>query len=101
MTESPSPPTMFFSRHTKRRAFIAGLGSAAAWPVLAQAQQPAMPVVGYLSSRSAEAEAPMIAAVQQGLNATGYVENRNVKIEFRFADGELAHVSLFRPEADR
>jgi putative ABC transport system substrate-binding protein len=73
----------------RRRKFIAGLGSAAAWPVVARAQQPAMPVVGYLSSRSAEVEAPILAAVRQGLNVTGYVEGRNVKIEFRFADGDV------------
>ena len=62
--------------------FIAGLGSAAVWPVVARAQQAAMPVLGYLSSRSAQAETLMLAAVQQGLNATGYVEGRNVKIDF-------------------
>jgi putative ABC transport system substrate-binding protein len=73
----------------KRRTFIAGLGSAAAWPVVARAQQRAMPVLGYLSSRSAQAEALMLAAVQQGLNATGFVEGRNVRIDFRFADGEV------------
>ena len=74
-----------------RRDFIAGLGSAAAtWPGAARAQQrPAIPVIGYLSSRSFEAEAPTLAAVRQGLNATGYDEGRNVKIEFRFADGEV------------
>jgi putative tryptophan/tyrosine transport system substrate-binding protein len=73
----------------RRRTFIAGLGSTAAWPVVARAQQAAVPVIGYLSSRSFEAEAPMLAAVRQGLNATGYDEGRNVKIEFRFADGEV------------
>jgi putative ABC transport system substrate-binding protein len=73
----------------KRRTFIAGLSSAAAWPVVARAQQRAMPVLGYLSSRSAQAETLMLAAVLQGLNATGYVEGRNVRIDFRFADGEV------------
>ena len=76
----------------RRREFMAGLGSAAAWPVVARAQQPAMPVIGYLSSRSFEAEAPMLAAVRQGLNAVGFVEGQNVKIEFRFADGEVDHL---------
>jgi putative ABC transport system substrate-binding protein len=57
--------------------------------VAAVAQQPALPVIGYLSSRSAGAETLMLAAVQQGLNDTGYVEGRNVKIDFRFADGEV------------
>src|SRR6516165_7953163 len=77
----------------KRRTFIAGLGSAAAWQVVVRAQQrPAIPVIGYLSSRSFEAEAPTLAAVRQGLNATGYDEGRNVKIEFRFADGEIGRL---------
>src|SRR5262245_21371071 len=72
-----------------RREFITLLGGAAAWPVVARAQQPAMPVVGYLSGRSREAEAPMLAGFRKGLAETGYVENRNVEIDFRFADGEL------------
>src|ERR1700686_4512781 len=73
----------------RRREFIAGLGSAAAWPVVARAQQAALPVIGYLSGRSAEAEAPLLTAFRQGLNAIGFFEGRNVKIEFYFADGEL------------
>jgi putative tryptophan/tyrosine transport system substrate-binding protein len=73
----------------RRREFIVGLGSAAAWPVVGRAQQSALPVIGYLSGRSAEAEAPMLTAFRQGLNAIGFVEGRNVKIEFYFADGEL------------
>ena len=76
----------------KRRLFIAGLGSVAAWPVVARAQQPAVPVIGYLSTRSFETEAPMLAAVRQGLNAIGFVEGQNVKIEFRFADGEVGRL---------
>ena len=66
-----------------------GLGSAAAWPVAARAQQPVVPVIGYLSGRSAGAEASMLAAFRDGLSATGFVEGRNVKIEFYFADGEF------------
>ena len=71
-----------------RRQFIAGLGIAAAWPIAARAQQPAMPMISYLSGRSAEAEVSMLAAFRDGLNETGFVEGRNVKIEFYFADGE-------------
>ena len=73
----------------RRRDFIAGLGSAAVWPVAARAQQrPAMPVIGYLSGRSAESDVSMLAAVRRGLNAAGYVEGRNLAIEYRFADGQ-------------
>src|SRR6516162_4971372 len=80
MTESPSPPTMFFSRHTRRREFIAGLGSAAAWPGAARAQQPALPLVGYLSGRSAESDVSMLAAFRRGLNEAGYIEGRNLAV---------------------
>jgi putative ABC transport system substrate-binding protein len=72
----------------RRREFIAALGGAAAWPLAARAQQPRVPVIGYLSGRSAESDAPMLAAVRGGLNATGYVEGQNLAIESRFADGQ-------------
>ena len=66
----------------RRREFIAGLGSAAAWPVVARAQQPAMPVIGWLrGGRLPTAE--YLAAFRQGLNELGYIEDRNVKIELR------------------
>jgi putative tryptophan/tyrosine transport system substrate-binding protein len=74
----------------RRRDFIAGLGgSAVAWPLAAGAQQrPAMPVIGYLSGRSAESDVSMLAAVRRGLNEAGYVEGRNLAVEYRFADGQ-------------
>src|SRR5215475_3075902 len=73
----------------QRRDFIALLGGAAAtWPLVARTQQAALPVIGFLSGRSREAEAPMLAGFRKGLAETGYVENRNVEIDFRFADGE-------------
>jgi putative tryptophan/tyrosine transport system substrate-binding protein len=73
----------------RRRTFIAVLGSAVAWPLVVRAQQHALPVIGYLSGRSREAETPMLAAFRSGLRETGYVENRNVEIAFGFANGDL------------
>ena len=70
----------------QRREFIGVLGAAAAWPLTARAQQPAMPVIGFLSGRSLASDAHLVAAFGQGLNETGYVVDRDVKIEFYWAD---------------
>src|SRR5262250_3112837 len=81
----------------KRREFITLLGGVAAWPIAARAQQSAMPVIGYFSGRSPVTDGPMLSAFRQGFSETGFVEGRNVAIEFRWAEGryerlpELVH----------
>jgi len=73
----------------RRREFITLLGGAvAAWPILARAQQPTMPVIGFLHSGSLELFTARVAAFHQGLNDTGFVEGRNVAIEYRWAHGQ-------------
>jgi putative ABC transport system substrate-binding protein len=73
----------------KRRTFIAGLGSAAVWPAMARAQQPAMPVVGFLSAQSPEVEYKFATIpFLQGLKEAGFVEGQNVAIEYRSAENQ-------------
>jgi len=85
----------------KRREFIAGLGAAAVWPVAARAQRPAVPVVGFLNSESLEPRRAMLAAFHRGLAETGYVEGRNLAIEYRWAEGRNDRLPVLAAELVR
>src|SRR5215472_2502185 len=88
----------------QRRDFIAGLSSAAAWPLASPAQQRAVPVIGVLGTTSRDKSVPSLAGFRQGLKAAGFNEGENVAIEYRWADGnydrlpalaaELAHLPV-------
>jgi putative ABC transport system substrate-binding protein len=81
-----------------RRAFIAAFGSAAAWPLAARAQQPTMPVVGFLNSGSGDTLAPLVAGFRRGLNDVGFVEGRNVAIEYRWAENQVDRLPALAAE---
>jgi putative tryptophan/tyrosine transport system substrate-binding protein len=85
----------------RRREFIAGLVSAAAWPLAARAQQPAMPVIGFLSSASAEAIRFDLAGFHQGLRENGYFDGRNVAMEYRWAEGRIDRLPAMAVELVR
>jgi len=80
--------------YIRRRKFLASLGgAAAAWPLAARAQQPAMPVIRYIGSGSLEPSAPYLIAFRKGLSDTGFVEGRNVAIEYRWAEGHYERMA--------
>ena len=79
----------------RRREFMSALGGAAAWPLVAGAQQPRLPVVGWLSSRNSETDAHVLPAFRRGLNRQGYVESRNVTIEYRWSDTQDDQLPAF------
>jgi len=82
----------------KRREFIAGLGGAAAWPLTARAQQPAVPVIGLLQGRTPEAAEPLTMAFHKGLGEIGFVEGRNVTMEYRYAGGNFDAIPALAAE---
>jgi putative tryptophan/tyrosine transport system substrate-binding protein len=83
----------------KRREFITLLGGAAvSWPQTVRAQQPALPVIGFMSGRSADAGSVVAAAFRQGLNEAGFVADRNVTIEYRWAADQLDRLPAIAAE---
>src|SRR5262249_50666133 len=88
----PTRPRRRGDRMMKRREFITLLGGAVAWPLTARAQQQ-LPVIGILSSRSRATDALLIAVIRQGLNDTGFIEGRNVSIEYRWAEGNYGRLT--------
>ena len=85
----------------RRRNFIALVGAAVAWPCPARAQQPAMPVIGLLSTQSPEGYVEQLRAFRQGLKEVGYVEGENVAIEYRWAANQLDRLSALAADLVR
>jgi putative tryptophan/tyrosine transport system substrate-binding protein len=82
----------------RRREFIALVGSSAAWPLASRAQQPGMPVIGFLHSASPEPYAPQVSAFRQSLKEAGYVEGQNVATEYRWAENQIARLPTLAAE---
>src|SRR5262245_11837511 len=82
----------------RRREFISLIGGAVAWPLIARAQQPARPVIGFLRSRSPGESATVVAAFRQGLRETGFIEGQNLGIAFRWAEGRYDRLPALASE---
>ena len=85
----------------RRREFMTLLGGAAAWPLAAHAQQPAMPVVGFIRDGSAETNARNAVAFRKGLNEIGYIEDQNVKVEYHWLEGQYDRLPALMTELVR
>ena len=84
-----------------RRELLVALGGAAAWPLVARAQQPAMPVIGYLSARSPDDTTHLVEAFRRGLKETGFIDGQNVTVEYRWALGQYDRLPAMAAEFAR
>src|SRR6516162_5209195 len=90
--DTTSVPEGHMAIHIRRRELIVALGSVAVWPLAARAQQPAMPVIGFINGGSADALARFADAFRNGLGETGYVSGQNVTVEYHWLEGQYHRV---------